>query len=149
METFSLSSDPIDAGVLELAMADPAAGALVTFHGRVRNHDQGRPVLALEYHAQEALAEKEGQSVIDDLHRGHPACRIVARHRLGKLEIGEIALWVGVTSAHRAEAFAACEACVVAIKSRLPIWKKEFYADQTTNWLEQTVLPDGKAHDTL
>lgn len=140
MDAFLLTSNPIEIAPLEKALADPAAGALVTFAGRVRNHQDGRSVLALEYEAHLPLAERAGRQILAELHAVHPACRILARHRLGHLAIGEIALWVGVISPHRAEAFAACEACIIAIKSRVPIWKKESYADQSASWLEQTVL---------
>ncbi len=140
MEAFALSSERLDIGALLAELDDPASGALVVFYGRVRNCHQGRAVTALDYHAHLKLAEKQGRGLLEELHIAHPACRIVARHRTGFLQIGELAFWVGVTSAHRAEAFAACEDCVRLVKRRVPIWKREFYADASDAWLEQTPL---------
>ncbi len=140
MEAFALASERLDIDSLIRQLDDPAAGALVLFHGRVRNHHQGRAVTGLDYHAHMALAAREGSRLLDQLQAAHPTCRIVARHRIGMLPVGEVAFWVGVTSAHRAEAFAACEDCVRQVKSRVPIWKKEHYSDASTAWLEQTVL---------
>jgi molybdopterin synthase catalytic subunit len=131
----SFANSPIDASKLNESLANESAGALVTFEGWVRNHNEGRTVQLLAYEAYESLAEKEAKVIIDEAIAkfGVLAARCV--HRTGTLEIGELAVWVGVTSRHRKEAFRACEYIIDQIKIRLPIWKKETYADGDSGWV--------------
>jgi molybdopterin synthase catalytic subunit len=148
---FYLTSDPIDTVALAAALENPAAGAVVTFDGRVRNHNVGQAVGHLEYQAYPALAVATGQRIIDEEAARHGLLGVEAAHRTGPLEIGEAAVWVSVASAHRAPAFEAARAIMERLKYELPIWKKETYADGRTEWVgpDNTPAETGRAGDTL
>ncbi|MCI0749282.1 MAG: molybdenum cofactor biosynthesis protein MoaE [Nevskiales bacterium] len=109
--------------------ASPDCGALVVFGGTVRHHNEGRAVVALEYSAYAPLAEKLIAEIERDTCRrfGVSSCRIV--HRIGKLKVGDAAIYAVVRAAHRREAFAAAQFAVDAVKHQVPIWKEEFFAD--------------------
>lgn len=113
----------------------PAAGGFVTFEGRVRNHNDGRPVRALAYEAYAEMAEKEGDALLTEAMDRFDILEARAIHRVGPLEIGDAAVWIGVAAAHRADAFRACAWLMDEIKVRLPIWKKEEYADGRREWI--------------
>lgn len=132
---FKLSSKPLDAESLRRAMEDDGAGALVVFEGRVRNSNEGKKVLKLEYEAYEQLALKAGAQILENAKVRFPIIEVVCIHRTGELQIGDLAVWVGVLSAHRAEAFDACRFTIDHIKAEVPIWKKEHYEDGTINWV--------------
>ncbi|KAA9131910.1 molybdenum cofactor biosynthesis protein MoaE [Marinihelvus fidelis] len=110
-------------------------GALLVFEGRVRNHNEGRDVLGLEYEVYVPLAVKEGQVIIDEARQRWPVGGIACVHASGKLDIGDIAVVVAVASAHRDAGFAACRYVIDEIKARLPIWKRERYASGETEWV--------------
>jgi molybdopterin synthase catalytic subunit len=132
---FSFAREALDPAALAVGLGDDACGALVTFEGRVRNHNEGRRVERLEYEGYEALAVKEGAKVVAEAlerFRIEHACCV---HRLGPLALGDIAVWVGVSAHHRGEAFAACRYIIDEVKDRVPIWKKEFYADGDSGWV--------------
>lgn len=135
MREFHLHQGPLDEArwAQELVKAD--AGALVSFSGRVRNHHEGREVLALDYEAVEALCVKEGSRVLAEARQRFPVIAILCVHGLGHLRVGQCAVYVGVLSAHRREAFAACSWVLDQVKHRLPIWKCEHYADGTSQWV--------------
>jgi molybdopterin synthase catalytic subunit len=116
-------------------LADRGAGACVTFEGRVRNLNEGRTVKALDYEAYAPLAEKEGHAIIGEAGRKYPIIRALCVHRTGSLVLGDIAVWVAVTAAHRAAAFEACRYIIDEAKARLPIWKKEHYAGGAAEWV--------------
>lgn len=101
----------------------------MTFEGWVRNQNDGRPVTALEYEAFGELAEREGAKVLAEAREKFPVVVAVCVHRTGRLEIGGLAVWVGVSAAHRAAAFDACRYIIDEVKARVPVWKKEHYAD--------------------
>ena len=122
---FKISSLPIDAPALARALGNERAGAFVAFEGWVRNRNDGRPVQGLEYEAYAALAEKEGERIL----------AAAAIHRTGRLALGELAVWVGVTAEHRGAAFEACRYIIDQAKARIPIWKRESYADGSTAWI--------------
>ncbi len=116
------------------AVDDPAAGATVSFSGVVRNHDGGRQVNELEYHAHPTAA-----GVVDEV-----AAEIAARdgvvalavsHRVGLLRVGEVALAAAVSAAHRREAFQACSDLVDEVKRRLPVWKRQVFDDGSDEWV--------------
>ena len=132
---FRLTTEPIDHSELRQAVAGPRSGAVVTFEGTVRNHHEGRDVLRLEYEAHAPVAEPEGRRVVEDAVDRFGLDGAIAIHRVGPLEVEEAAVIVVASSAHRAEAFEACRFIIDEIKHRLPIWKKEFYADGTTEWV--------------
>ncbi|AMM20148.1 molybdenum cofactor biosynthesis protein MoaE [Frondihabitans sp. PAMC 28766] len=111
-----------------------SAGAVVTFEGVVRDHDGGRGVTQLEYEAHPSATDVIGE-VAREVAASHPAVVIAVEHRTGTLDIGDVALAAAVSSAHRAEAFAACAELIDVIKARVPIWKKQDFADGSSEWV--------------
>lgn len=132
---FSIASTTIDANELKTKLADPRAGAFVTFEGWVRDHNEGKEVLTLEYEAYEALCQNEARQILSEARNKFGVIDVHCVHRTGELKIGELAVWVGVSSAHRSAAFDACRYVIDEIKSRLPIWKKETYANGSSGWV--------------
>jgi len=132
---FRLTDRPIDTLSLQGGLADPACGAFVSFEGRVRNNHQGAGVLRLEYEAYPKLALTEGNRILQDLKSEHGLAAILCVHRVGVLQIGEVAVWVGAIAPHRRECFEAVAGAMSRIKHRLPIWKHEFYADGRDAWV--------------
>ena len=130
-----ITPDTILPGQLRDELADDRAGGYVGFEGWIRNHNDGEDVLRLEYEVYEPLAVKEGEKVIEEAKRKFPILHAECVHRSGMLEIGECAVWVGVTAAHRDEAFRACRYIIDQVKVRLPIWKKEYYANGDSGWV--------------
>lgn len=130
-----ITADRIDPDKLRNELVDAAAGAYVGFEGWIRNHNEGEQVLRLEYEVYEPLALAEGEKVIAEAVGKFPLLHAECVHRSGALDIGECAVWVGVTSAHRDEAFAACRYIIDQVKVRLPIWKKEHYVDGHSGWV--------------
>lgn len=119
----------LDTGWYDQLVDDPAAGACVTFEGRVRNHDGGRGVCQLEYSAH-PTAETVLRKIADDVARAQPGARAIAvGHRIGLLNVGDVALYVVVSAAHRRQAFAACEELVEAVKREVPIWKLQSFTE--------------------
>ena len=135
MKRFQISAEPIDGGELRRTLEDAASGACVVFEGWVRDHHEGRNILRLEYEVYAPLAEKEGLKIIADAKGLFPFDHARCIHRSGLLEIGDCAVWVGVSSPHRDEAFKACRYIIDQAKIRLPIWKKEYYADGDAQWV--------------
>ena len=132
---FDISSEPIEALNLKETLINPSAGAMVIFEGLVRNHNEGKAVTLLEYEAYETLCKKEAEVIFKEAKEQFKIFDITCIHRVGKLEIGHIAVWVGVNSAHRGDSFKACEYIINEIKTRLPIWKKEYYVDGDSGWV--------------
>jgi len=130
-----LTADPIDTNAARRELLDAAAGACVSFEGWVRNFSEGREVTHLEYEAFEALAVREGERVIAEALRRFPIKHALCIHRVGDLALTDMAVWVGVSSAHRGEAFEACRYIIDEIKHRVPIWKKEHYLDGDSGWV--------------
>ncbi len=135
MDAFSFSRVPIEPERWREALADPSCGGYASFEGWVRDHNEGRSVRHLEYEAFEALAIKEGERVVAEAVERFGVTRAACVHRVGDLALGEMAVWVGVSSAHRAEAFAACRYIIDEVKHRVPIWKKEHYSDGDSGWV--------------
>lgn len=135
MSAFSFSGQPFDTAALARELAHPAAGGFASFEGWVRNHNDGREVLRLEYEAFAELAVKEGERILAEARERFPIVAAACVHRLGALEIGELAVWVGVSAHHRDEAFRACRYIIDEVKQRVPIWKKEHYADGDSGWV--------------
>jgi molybdopterin synthase catalytic subunit len=138
---FELTEEPIDPAARRRAMAHAAAGAFVAFEGWVRDHNEGRAVVALEYEAYAALAHREGARILDEARDRFGVLDARAVHRTGPLTIGDVAVWVGVVAAHRDAAFAACRYVIDELKSRVPIWKHERYADGSTTWVNAAAGP--------
>ena len=116
-------------------MTAPDCGGYVTFEGWVRNRNEGQDVHALEYQAYEQLAVKEGNRIIAEAAEKFPITKAVCVHRVGALEIGDLAVWVAVSSGHRDEAFKACRYIIDEVKHRVPIWKKEHYTNGDSGWV--------------
>jgi molybdopterin synthase catalytic subunit len=129
-----VSTEPLDVAAHEAAAAHPAAGGRVVFSGVVRDHDHGRAVTSLEY-----LGHPTAQQVLEQIvaeFRAEPDVLAVAvSHRVGPLAIGDAALVAAVATAHRQEAFATCARLVDEVKARLPIWKRQTFADGTDEWV--------------
>lgn len=135
MAQFWITSEVIDSANLARSLQTPRAGALVTFEGWVRNHNEGLAVTALEYQVYEQLALKEGNRILKEAIAQFELHSAYACHRQGLLAIGDVAVWVGSSSSHRAAAFAATQYIIDNIKTRLPIWKKEHYQDAPSAWV--------------
>jgi molybdopterin synthase catalytic subunit len=129
---------PID--LAALALATPRDGAVALFVGVVRDHNQGRAVLRLEYEAYEEMALALMREIAAEVHHRFPVSELRLVHRLGRLEIGEASVVSAVSSPHRAEAFAACRFAIDTLKAQVPIWKREFYADGSA-WLGEPPSP--------
>ncbi|WP_406280980.1 molybdenum cofactor biosynthesis protein MoaE [Nocardia sp. NBC_00881] len=128
-----ISDRALDPAEVDAAVTGPHYGAVVLFTGKVRDHDGGQVVSALEYSAH-PQAERFLRTVCAELaaSRGLP---VAAVHRVGKLTIGDLAIVVAVAAAHRAEAFAACAELVDRIKHEVPIWKRQLFADGLSEWV--------------
>lgn len=111
------------------------AGAVSTFEGRVRDHNEGKNVISLEYESYESMAAKVGTKIIEESLARFDILDARAIHRTGNLDIRDAAVWVGVSSVHRKEAFEACQYIIDEIKHRLPVWKKEVYEDGSYEWV--------------
>lgn len=140
MHHFELVEDQIDRQLLVEKFSDPTCGAFVSFEGWVRNHHDNRPVSHLFYESYPELAISEGLSVVKQAVDDYKINSAICIHRIGSLQIGDMAVWVGVNAAHRDAAFQACRFVIDDIKIRVPIWKKEFYLDSDdAKWLESEV----------
>lgn len=135
MKAFSVSATPIDPGEFRRRLADSSCGGYVQFEGWVRDHNEGQPVLRLEYEVYEPLAVKEGLLIIGEAMERFAIVRAAAVHRSGPLELSDLAVIVGVSAPHRGPAFDACRYIIDQAKLRLPIWKKEHYANGSAEWV--------------
>jgi molybdopterin synthase catalytic subunit len=141
VKRFSLSDVPFDIAPLRMRLLDARAGAYAGFEGWVRNVNEGRPVRALTYEAYAALAESEGEKIIDEACARFVILDAACVHRVGQLALGDLAVWVGVSAGHRDAAFAACRWIIDEVKSRVPIWKREHYVDGDAGWLHPQSQP--------
>lgn len=128
-----VSDRPLDPSTLDEFVWRREAGAVVSFQGIVRDHDGGRSVVSLDYRAHPEAAAFLRQCCEEVAER--TGLRIAAVHRVGSLTIGDLALIASVAAAHRAEAFAACAEVVELIKARVPIWKRQHFADGASEWV--------------
>lgn len=135
MKRFALSETPIDIAPLRAALLDDRAGAFASFEGWVRDHNDGRAVHGLRYDAYATLAEAEGERIMGEALSRFEIVAACCVHRIGTLAIGDLAIWAGASAAHREAAFSACRYIVDEVKSRVPIWKHERYADGDAGWL--------------
>lgn len=125
---------PVIVAEHEELVADPGAGAVVSFAGVVRDHDNGRTVIRLSYEAHPD-AERVLGEVAADIAALPGVTAVAVSHRVGELAIGDSALVAAVSGPHRREVFAACGRLVDEVKARLPIWKHQFFADGTDEWV--------------
>jgi molybdopterin synthase catalytic subunit len=133
--SFCFSTTPIDIDLLRRQLADPASGGYCAFEGWVRNNNEGQAVTQLEYEAFAELAVKEGQRIVAEAAAKFGISRAACVHRVGTLAIGDVAVWVGVSSGHRDESFKACRYIIDEVKHRVPIWKKEHYVSGDSGWV--------------
>lgn len=132
---FQIFDQALDPATLAQQLADPTCGGYVSFEGWVRNHQDGRSVIALEYEVYRPMAMSEGHNVLAEACQRFDVVDVAAVHAQGRLDIGDLAVWVGAVAHHRAAAFDACRYAIDQIKVRLPIWKKEFYTDGHSGWV--------------
>jgi molybdopterin synthase catalytic subunit len=130
----AVADQPLDVNAHLAAASDDHAGAVVLFAGVVRDHDGGRPVLSLEYHAHPSAPEVVA-AVAAEIAERDGVLAVAVSHRVGMLGIGDVALAAAVSAAHRSEAFAACTDLVDRVKHRIPVWKRQFFADGTDEWV--------------
>jgi molybdopterin synthase catalytic subunit len=136
-----LTHSPIDLAALISQVQAAAHGGVASFVGQVRNRQGGRSVERLEYSAYGPMAEEECARIVAEAETRWPV-RIALQHRVGRLEIGEVAVAIAAAGAHRDEAFAACRHVIEEVKRRVPVWKKEFYGDGTVEWVDPTAGRD-------
>jgi molybdopterin synthase catalytic subunit len=129
-----LSSEPILLEDCIAAVSADDVGAVVSFSGIVRDHDHGRTVTRLEYEAHPS-AQELLRSVAETVAAEFPGVRVAIEHRTGSLDVGDLALTCAVSSAHRSDSFAACARLVDEVKQRVPIWKRQHFADGSTEWV--------------
>jgi molybdopterin synthase catalytic subunit len=125
----AVTDAPVDVAAVMDAVVGPEEGAEVLFLGRVRRRSRGRDVDRLDYEAYGEMAEMEMQALADAAVRDWGAVKVAMVHRCGRLEIGDVAVAIAVSATHREQAFVACRFLIDTLKQRVPIWKKERYAD--------------------
>jgi molybdopterin synthase catalytic subunit len=141
MKRFAISPEPFEIAPLRERLLTNTAGAYASFEGWVRDHNDGRPVSGLRYESYPALALREGQRICEAAAARFAIERLHCVHRIGELAIGELAVWVGVSAAHRDAAFAACRFVIDEVKAHVPIWKHERYLDGDLQWLHPETTP--------
>jgi molybdopterin synthase catalytic subunit len=132
-----LTDSPLDVAAL-LTQSRSSDGGVCLFVGVVRDENEGRPTVAIEYEAYGPMAEAEMARIAEGLARDFPAAKVAMRHRIGRLAVGEPSVAIVAVAPHRAEAFAACRAAIDRVKATVPIWKKEFHPDGSSDWVDPT-----------
>ncbi len=131
----AVGEQPLDVEELAALVAHASAGAVVTFAGAVRDHDAGRGVVGLEYSGHPSAAKVVAEVAAEVTARSTGVLAVAVELRLGRLEIGDVALACAVAAEHRREAFATCAELVEEVKRRLPVWKHQLFADGTDEWV--------------
>ena len=131
---FQINNTTLNPDKLREELLSPQSGGFCSFEGWVRDHHEGKSVQSLEYTSYQELAIKEGNKIIENALELFDVEDIRCHHRIGHLNIGDMAVYVGVASAHRDAAFQACRYVIDEIKHTVPIWKKEYYTDESTSW---------------
>jgi molybdopterin synthase catalytic subunit len=126
---FRLTHGPVNLTAVVVEVVDERAGAIATFLGTVRSHSRGRDVIGLEYEAYVEMAEDVLSGIADEVLERYDLCKVAISHRLGRVEVGETSVAIAVSAPHRQDALAACADAIEALKVRVPLWKKELYAD--------------------
>lgn len=132
----SIVTHVLDIEALLREVADAQRGATALFVGTVRAMNDGRDVTAIEYSAYEAMAEREMAAVLTEAEEMNEGVVLVAEHRIGRLSVGEASIAIAAAHAHRGRALDALRYSIDEIKSRAPIWKREFYSDGTESWVD-------------
>jgi molybdopterin synthase catalytic subunit len=133
--SFRFTHTAIDTAAARRELQNLGSGGYVCFEGWVRDQNEGQEVTRLEYEAFQELAVKEGERIVAEALRRFPVKHALCIHRVGSLGLGDMAVWVGVSSAHRGEAFDACRFIIDEVKHRVPIWKKEHYRSGNSGWV--------------
>jgi len=131
----AITTEALDLPAIVRVVEAPGRGAVVTFLGIVRDHNQGRQVQHLMYEAYEPLAERALARIVDEVGGRWPSVTLAVHHRIGRLEIGEASVAIAASSAHRADGFAACRYAIERIKQIVPIWKHEYFEGGDV-WIE-------------
>jgi len=134
-----LTNEPIDSAALTEAVRSNSAGAVVLFLGTVREMTNGRQTVALDYEAFSQMAEAQLEELLAEARRQWPIVNAGIIHRLGHLELGDISVAVAVSTPHRQQAFEAGKFLIDRLKEVVPIWKKENWADGSTEWVHPGV----------
>ena len=134
IRSVEVTERPLDLDAMHRLVSDDRVGAIVSFSGNVRNHDHGKAVASLHYEGHPS-AETILREVAEDIAARFEVVTLVVAHRVGPLEIGDAALVAAIGTAHRGEAFRACEALVDLTKERLPVWKHQVFEDGTDEWV--------------
>jgi len=132
---FRFAQAAIDTERARHELRDAGAGGFVSFEGWVRDHNEGKEVTRLEYEAFQQLAVKEGDRIVAEAQVRFPIKNALCIHRVGALQLSDLAVWVGVSAVHRGEAFDACRYIIDEVKHRVPIWKKEHYRSGDSGWV--------------
>ncbi len=136
---FSINHNTLEPIELKKLVANPRSGGFVCFEGWVRNHNECKDVNELHYEAHEKLAVQVGNEIIEQAMKIFDINAACCSHRVGKLKIGDMAIWVGVSADHRKAAFEACEYILNQTKDQVPIWKNEHYVDGPSGWVEANI----------
>lgn len=133
---FRVTTEPLDVQQVHDLVKSPADGAVVTFDGIVRNNFDGRKVCYLEYEAYAAMAEKKMAEIAAEVQNKFAVGDVAMVHRIGRLQIGESSILIAVAAPHRQPAFEACAYAMDRVKQEVPVWKKEFFADGESHWVQ-------------
>ena len=134
----ALVDHPIDVAALTAEVAAGSNGATILFIGTVRDVNDGRAVTGMEYSAYRGMAEREMTDIAREASEQFDTSAIVVEHRLGSLELGDASVVIAVAHPHRGAAYAASRYVIEQLKRRVPIWKREHYADGTREWVDPT-----------
>lgn len=133
-----ITEEPIEPAELLKRVGREADGAVLLFLGAVRNHADGRPVEGLRYEAYVPMAREVLLELVEEALQRLGSGRIAAVHRIGELSVGDVSVGIAVSSPHRAEAYETSRILMEELKRRLPVWKRERYADGSEDWVEGT-----------
>jgi len=144
----AIRDTPLDSLEVERAVAHNGAGAVVSFVGRVRDHNDGMPITRLEYEAYPSMATREMLRIVGDIEQRLPGTRLAVLHRIGTLDVGDAAIICAASAEHRSDAFAACRLLIDEVKASVPIWKREHGPDGPywVGWADARCTSDHGSH---
>jgi molybdopterin synthase catalytic subunit len=133
----ALRDSPLSIDEVIDSVKSPSSGGIAVFLGTVRDHNEGQAVTVLEYEAYATMAEKELVTIAEEIEHEIPGTTLAVLHRIGRLQVGDLAVVCAAAAAHRDEAFRACRELIERIKARVPIWKRE-HGPEGTHWVGWT-----------
>lgn len=136
-----ITREPIEPGDVLARVGAEEDGAALLFLGVVRNHNEGSRVTGLSYEAYDEMAARVLDEIAVEAAERLGTPRVVVVHRAGELAVGDVSVAIAASSPHRAESFDAARYVIEEIKKRLPVWKKEHYADAEPEWLDGVTPP--------